>query len=688
MPERDYSLRTTAGRGFYVMSLGVHGLVCADNIELGRDADTGGQTAYMVDQARAMASHAGVDRVDLVTRLIRDKRVSERYSKAEEPIEAGARIVRLPFGPRRYLHKENLWPYLDAAVDQLLRYVRALRRGPDVIHGHYADAGYVGSRLAKILAVPFVFTGHSLGRVKRMRLEAEGASPDALNERYRFDLRIEAEEQALETASLVIASTHQEVRTQYELYDHYHPERMTVIPPGVDLRLFHPPASTWDDGSIRQLMRPFLRDMDKPIVLALARPDERKNVSTLIRAYADNLELRERANLVLVMGARRNISEMEAGSKRVLREMLDLIDRHDLYGSVAYPKQLQPRDVPDLYRFVRKSRGLLVNPALTEPFGLTLIEAAATGLPVVATSDGGPQDILKICSHGKLVDPLDAEEMGNVILSMLRSERRWDRWSENGVANVHNFSWQSHVDKYLNVTAGLLRGKRSSAQTPRKRSPLPRADRMLVADLDDTLIGDAEALKSFSNRLGATRDLVAFVVVTERSLESAAPILDLLETRHPEVVVTDSGTEIHYGWPDPAPDEVWSKHVDHDWRPTRVREALGELPGIRVVTTSRNASRFRVACHLNPKRAPSLAVIRKHLRQSGLRVATILDRGRHLDVLPIRATPGLALRFLGGNWICLPSERSLRETRAAMWTCSRVTLWASWSATTSPRSSI
>ena len=54
---------------------------------------------------------------------------------------------------------------------------------------------------------------------------------------------------------------------------------------------------------------------------------------------------------------------------------------------------------------------MFVNPALTEPFGLTLIEAAASGLPVVATNDGGPQDILRLCGNGVLVDPLDADEM-------------------------------------------------------------------------------------------------------------------------------------------------------------------------------------------------------------------------------------------------------------------------------------
>ena len=46
------------------------------------------------------------------------------------------------------------------------------------------------------------------------------------------------EETALETASMVVTSTNQEVELQYSLYDHYQPSRMEVIPPGVDLSQF------------------------------------------------------------------------------------------------------------------------------------------------------------------------------------------------------------------------------------------------------------------------------------------------------------------------------------------------------------------------------------------------------------------------------------------------------------------
>ncbi len=105
--------------------------------------------------------------------------------------------------------------------------------------------------------------------------------------------------------------------------------------------------------------------------------------------------MRQLANLVLIAGNRDDIGDMDSGAREVLQEVLYAIDRHDLYGHVAYPKHHKSTDVPILYRLAALSRGVFINPALTEPFGLTLIEASACGLPVVATEDGGPRDIIK-----------------------------------------------------------------------------------------------------------------------------------------------------------------------------------------------------------------------------------------------------------------------------------------------------
>ncbi len=643
------SISAPGPEGLYVLSLTIHGLVRATDIELGRDADTGGQVSYVVDQARALAQRPDVERVDVVTRLIQDRRVDESYSRPFEPICPGAQIVRIPFGPRRYLLKETLWPHLDSLLDQITRYIRMQERTPDVIHGHYADAGYVGAQLAKLLGVPFVFTGHSLGRVKKLRLESRG---EASEQTYRFTQRIEAEERAVETAALVIASTRQEVREQYELYDHYQPDRMQVIPPGVDLSRFSPPDPEWPRPGIAAELDRFLTDPRKPMVLAVARADERKNFEGLVRAFGETEGLREMANLIIIAGNRDDITEMSAGQRRVLTQILGLIDRYDLYGSVAYPKHHASTDVPDLYKLAAQTKGVFVNPALTEPFGLTLLEAAATGLPLVATNDGGPQDIIGTCNNGLLVDALDSKAIGEAIRDALSDPARWSRWAADGLAAAHeNYSWESHAARYVQEVRKIVKGTQPVPVQP--HSKLAGIDRVLVTDVDDTLTGDDAALTTLLEVLETSDAKVGFGIATGRNLNESLALLEKLEVRVPDVLITAAGTELHYGTR-LVTDRSWERQIRYRWDRDEAEHVVGAIPGLTPVAKS--ATKYRLRYRLDPKRAPSLREIRRRVRQEGLRVTTILDHEVYLDVIPVRASPGLAIRFFCFKWNLEPQR--------------------------------
>ena len=147
--------------------LSLHGLIRGEDLELGRDADTGGQTLYVVELLRALGERPEVERVDLLTRHVEDPRVDDGYARTVEPLSEKARIVRIPCGPEGYLPKEELWDHLDDFIDNTHDYIRAQARPPDALHSHYADAGYVGARLSNQLGIPLLHTGHSLGRVPK-----------------------------------------------------------------------------------------------------------------------------------------------------------------------------------------------------------------------------------------------------------------------------------------------------------------------------------------------------------------------------------------------------------------------------------------------------------------------------------------------------------------------------------------
>jgi sucrose-phosphate synthase len=636
--------------GRYVMLISVHGLIRGSDLELGRDADTGGQTKYVVELARVLGTHPEVDQVDLVTQRIDDPRVDESYAAPVETLGDRARIVRVRCGPGRYQAKEKLWPYLDGFADNILHHIRSKGRAPDLIHGHYADAGYVAAQLSGVLGTPMVFTGHSLGRVKRQRLLDKGNKPESIERRYKITRRIEAEETALEFASFVVASTRQEIREQYELYDRYEPERMLVIPPGVDLDRFTPPPEPWSDRPrIEKELNRFLTDPEKPMILALSRPDPRKNIATLIQAYAENRRLRELANLVLVAGTRTNVRRMDRGPRDVLTDLLFLIDRYDLYGSVAYPKHHEADDVPDLYRLAAQRRGVFVNPALTEPFGLTLLEAAACGLPIVATADGGPQEIVEHCENGTLIDPLDAEAMGEALLHATSDRKQWRRWSENGIRGVReHYSWPVHVDKYIRAAQTVIDGTQDRRTLHVTQSPFAAADRLLVTDIDNTLTGDREGLRELLARIRDAGDQVAFGIATGRSLELTRGVLEQWEIPMPDLTITSAGSALYYG-PHAVQDKGWSGHIRFRWRPELLRETLAEVPGIKL-QLQEGQDEYKISYDVDPAKFPGVRDILSRLRQRRLRANVVFSHGAYLDILPIRASKGTALRYFANKW--------------------------------------
>eukprot|EP01018_Ginkgo_biloba_P024501 Gb_17920 [translate_table: standard] len=446
---------------------------------------------------------------------------------------SGAYIIRIPCGPRdQYIPKELLWPHIQEFVDGALAHILNMSRvlgdqigggkpiWPYVIHGHYADAGDSVALLSGALNVPMVLTGHSLGRNKFEQLLKQGRqSKEDINKTYKIMRRIEAEELSLDVAELVITSTRQEIEEQWGLYDAYdvklekvlrararrgvnchgrYMPRMVVIPPGMDFSNVVVQDSIEGDGDITtltstdgnhvqrdspaiwsEIMR-FFTNPHKPMILALSRPDPKKNVTTLVKAFGECRPLRELANMTLILGNRDDIDEMSGSSGNVLTTVLKLIDKYDLYGQVAYPKHHKQSDVPEIYRVAAKTKGVFINPALVEPFGLTLIEAAAHGLPMVATKNGGPVDIHKALNNGLLVDPHDQKSIANALLKLVADKNLWNECRKNGLKNVHLYSWPEHCRLYLARVALC-----------RMRHPLWQVDTQVDNSVNEESMGDS-----------------------------------------------------------------------------------------------------------------------------------------------------------------------------------------------------
>lgn len=639
----------------YLLLISIHGLVRGHDPEFGRDADTGGQIKYVVDLARALAAHDDVAQVDLITRRIIDNTVSDDYAAPVEKLSDNARIVRIEAGPEEYIPKEQLWDHLDSFRDNLISWLNEQPRIPDLIHTHYADAGYVGVRLANLFGIPLIHTGHSLGRDKRKQLLANGLSHEEINQTYTIERRIDAEEEILANADLVITSTHNEIESQYSLYNYYSPERMSVIPPGTDLTFFHPPDGI-ESSSIADHLPKFLNEPEKPLILALSRPDERKNILTLIEVYGESKVLPQLANLLIVVGSRDDIRDMDSNVQSVLTNILWLIDVYDLYGKVAIPKAHNSDEVPAIYRLAVMSGGVFINPALTEPFGLTLLEAAASGLPIVATENGGPVDIIENCKNGELIDPLDKPGITKALLKLLQSKKTWSQAAKNGLEGVKKYySWQAHVNAYMKKV-GVLMGRHQPLSGEFTSRKVRYRDRAIFSDLDHSLIGDPEALQEFSDMIHENRKRVTFGIATGRRVDSALAFMKKHHLPKPDILISSVGTRIHYG-PNLTEDISWVDHIDHNWNSQRIRNILAKYPGLKPQSKT-SQTPFKVSYYYDPQLAPSVEEIVGQLRKKEITANVLLSFGQFIDIIPSRASKGQALRYVSQQ-LSIPLEQIL-----------------------------
>lgn len=653
----------------YLQLVSIHGLIRATNVEMGRDADTGGQIRYVLELAKSLSERPEVDQVDLFTRRIKDKRFDADYAEAIETIAPNCRLVRLPCGGGRYIAKEKLWPHLDEYVDAMIAFTRAEGRLPDIVHGHYADAGYIAKEVASAFGTPFVFTGHSLGKNKLQYLLEEGWSIDQANKTLAMDHRISVEQDCLGVADMIVTSTRHEQATQWGLYPSRPDANFKVIAPGTDLDRFFPhyeydlPAAAEIDERFKQARVRMINELskfhfaqDKPLILALCRPDRRKNIGALIEAYGQSMQLQAIANLVILAGIRDDIEDMPENEQRVLTDMLLAMDRHNLYGKMAIPKNHDSEfDVPELYRLAAGSRGVFVNTAFTELFGLTAIESSAVGLPFVVTDNGGPQDIAANCESGILVDVTDREALTDALLKACSDQVAWEEMSSNGINRVRqHYSWATHAERFVEEIKPLVdaqSAKPEHADSPPVGKRLANLDRLLITDIDNTLLGDDQAIEALREMLDRNHDRMGFGIASGRSIELTKEALSEAGIDRIDLAICSVGAEIYYG-SDFAIDRGWASRLRARWQPEKIREALSSLSFLTLQERDFAQREFKVSYDIDEQidQATALRQIRAALATTKSAYSLVLSHGTYLDILPHRASKGKAVRYLADKW--------------------------------------
>ena len=302
--------------------------------------DVGGMNVLIRATADRMAA-LGHD-VEVITR---------RFSPSQEATEhlsSGVRIRYVDAGPPEPRPKSEHESFIDAFSAGLSAV------GPvDIVHSHHWLSGMAALPFARDRGIPHVQSFHSIA--------ADTATHLSAGERPESPGRMAGERWLGQNSDAIIAVSHAEETTIRERLE-ADAARITVVLPGVDADLFHPATP---------------KVTPRRYVVAAARIEPLKGIDLAIRTIAE-LEPRVRPDLIIAGGP-------TGGHEAYLEKLHALVDEFDLTERVHFAG---PKSRDGLAELLSHASAVLI-PSHSETYGLVALEAAASGVPVLAAPAGG-----------------------------------------------------------------------------------------------------------------------------------------------------------------------------------------------------------------------------------------------------------------------------------------------------------
>jgi glycosyltransferase involved in cell wall biosynthesis len=383
--------------------------------------DAGGQNVHVAALSTALAGRG--HEVTVYTR--RDN----PHLPLSQPFAPGVQVVNVPAGEPRPIPKDDLLPLMSPMADWLARHWE--RDGaPDLVHSHFWMSG-LATQLAlagRVDRPATALTFHALGVVKRRHQGSSDTSPQQ---------RLAIEHQLLRSVDAVVATCRDEVAELLELGAD--PERLHVVPCGVDLATFRP-----DGPPLEPSVDPWPAGPTR--LLCLGRIVERKGIQTVVEALRDLPD----ATLVIAGGpdAPALVDDPDAQRLRATAARCGVDDRVRLVGSV---------DKPTAAALLR-SADVLVTVPWYEPFGIVPLEAMASGTPVVASEVGGMLDTVAAGVTGELVPPRDPGAVAAAVRRLTDDPERLERAGQAGVRRVTaRFTWATVAEETERVYERIAR---------------------------------------------------------------------------------------------------------------------------------------------------------------------------------------------------------------------------------------
>jgi len=365
--------------------------------------DTGGMSVYIRELASELGKQGHL--VDVYTR-VHDPEDHQIYELGQN-----ARLIHLRAGEDEQINKLAVYSYLPDFACNLENFRKHNNLRYDLVYSNYWLSGWVGKYLQRWWDIPHIITFHTLGAVKN----TFGIGED------EPALRIETERDLVRSCHHIIATT---VKEKEALTLHYDalPERIGVVPCGVNLELFQPID--------REVARQQLGLTDDKVILFVGRIEPLKGIEQLLKAVSYLTDI-QGLRLIIVGGDEYSQYEME----RLQKLSHDL----NIHQSVNFPGVVKHEKLPYYY----SAADVCVIASYYESFGLVALESLACGTPVVATDVGNLKSIIRQEEAGYIVPDNNPASLAEKIVLILSRPRPATSSTQSIRASVGEFSWSN-----------------------------------------------------------------------------------------------------------------------------------------------------------------------------------------------------------------------------------------------------
>ncbi|GAB4529281.1 MAG: glycosyltransferase [Anaerolineae bacterium] len=399
--------------------------------------ETGGMNVYVRDLSREL-SRRGIA-VDVFTRS--QNPTIPRLSTGR--LGDSGRVIHIPAGPERPYNKNLVFDHLPEFVGRVKEFAWQERLEYDLIHSHYWLSGWAALDLRAAWHVPVIQMFHTLGEMKNRVAQTP--------EERESSRRIEVEGQIMRLADRLIAATPLEKGQMSWLYG-ADADKISVVPAGVDLNLFHPIPRA---EARKQIGVPPHHRM----ILFVGRIQPLKGIDTLMRAMKQVIsqypELREDLCVTIIGGDPDPVSELEQTEFERLKRLRAELGIGDLVTFLGAKDQ-------DTLVYYYSAAEMVVMPSHYESFGMVALEAMACGTPVIGSDVGGLSFSIEDGFNGFLVPGQDPDALASKIALLLRHPALRDHLGEQAIRWAERYAWPHIADEILDVYALVLAGSASA----------------------------------------------------------------------------------------------------------------------------------------------------------------------------------------------------------------------------------